>query len=124
MDNEETLDEEFASGKEAQIFIAVRWWERRRLLYNVLLFGVEFFVSISHYKNLLAFGVVSGIIQTIIVNIIANAFYSMGWGVEVLATYYFEHIKFTETSRRILYVLGLLFSLGLAWLAYNAALNY
>lgn len=120
----ETLDSDLTTSNDGEILPAVRWWERRRFLYNALLILVEAFISLSHFENLKSFGIGSGIFQTIIANLIANVFYSLGWGVEVFAIYYFERIRFNETSRRILYVLGLLFSLLLAWIAYDMALNY
>ncbi len=122
MQENEILDSNFNEEKSIKLLEAVSWWERKRLIYNALLLSVELLVMFSYLDALKIFGIENAIGQTIFVNIIANVFYSSGWGIEILGVYYFKKFTLTNTIRMILFVIGLLFSLLIALIAYEEAL--
>ncbi len=96
--------------KTTEIYKSIRWWERKRLLYNAfpLLGGL--------FVPLLRSGVPNGISTLSPFLIIlfflfgANIFYTLGWASEVLLNYYFKLPFWGKGLRRVLFVSGSLFS--------------
>ncbi len=102
----------------------VKWWEDRRLIYNLFLFGIEIYLMVRYSENTRRYGWGSAIVETLVANIIANVFYSLGWGLEIFLNYYFKKTRFSHSLRLLLFILGLLFSVFLAWEEYSSVLVY
>ncbi|MFK8104057.1 MAG: hypothetical protein AB8G15_16100 [Saprospiraceae bacterium] len=122
MEVDEILDYKLKD-TEINFFAPVRWWEKRRLLYNFIFVGVIVLTMITFSVGVERYGISTAVIHTLIVVLIANAFYSVGWGLEILVSYYFPATRFNSTLRMVFYLLGTLFSVSLAWFFYSLALS-
>ena len=122
MKNQEILDAEFSDKTEYVEIEVVRWWERKRLLYNALLFGLEIFLMLLYGEETMRFGIGRAIILTLITNFIANIFYTAGWVLEIFISFYFKK-RMPSAFKKVLFVLGTLFSLTLAFIFYNLELS-
>lgn len=101
---------------------ALAWWEKKRLLYNVIvgLTGLPVLLVAANEVSILP----QLLIACFIYALIANAFYSLGYLLESWNQYYLKNtIKF-EAFRLPLYVIGLLFSAGLTLTISLAISNY
>ena len=123
MKEQELLDDGF-DDENANLLDAVQWWEKKRLWYNVLIFGVELLIMIRYWQGTMSFGIVEAIIGTIANNIVANMFYTIGWGIEILILYYFKIKSFGNSARLFLYTIGVAFSLLWVWTAYSNQLSW
>jgi hypothetical protein len=121
MKEQELLDDGF-DDENANLLDAVQWWEKKRILYNILLFSLELLLVGIYWDGMMLFGIGSAIIGIISHNIVANMFYTIGWGIEILFLYYFK-IKSFGNVRFALYIMGVLFSFLWAWVAYIVALS-
>jgi hypothetical protein len=123
MQEEDIIDHDFdASGKD--LFEPIRWWERRRVWYNALLILVVFLAMTKYAEGVLNYGVSDAIVHSVIVCAIANVFYSVGWGIEVIIMYYYsDEFRMKSGLRMTFYVLGVLFSMALAWEMYSNTLR-
>lgn len=123
-EKDEMLDSSLIQIHNTNAHEAMEFWEKKRLLYTVLLFSVEILVMMYYSQGTLEYGLTVGIVHTIIVNLIANGFYCLGWGSELLLTYYFGDVRWSNGFRWLIFVLGTSFSLILAFAAYSAELSY
>jgi hypothetical protein len=89
---------------------AIKWWERKRLWYNIVALAGGIIVillrgevpnGISSYSDFyIIFYWLFG----------ANILYTCGWGFEALCVYYFKTKYFGERFRMLLFVFGTIFS--------------
>ncbi|NVK04659.1 MAG: hypothetical protein HWD92_07540 [Flavobacteriia bacterium] len=92
---------------------ALAWWEKKRLLYNVIV-GISGLFTLFSLSG--DFGVSELLIGALFFGIGANAFYSLGFLLESWNHHYLKNsIKF-ESVRLPLFLLGLIFSVGLTLL--------
>jgi len=94
----------------SEIHRAVKWWEKKRILYNVitLVGGLLVLLLRSEVPN-----GISSLSNYIIIGYWlfgANIFYTCGWGLEILLNYYFKFRFWRDGIRLILFVLGSSFS--------------
>jgi hypothetical protein len=90
----------------------VQWWEKRRLLYNIIvgLVGslIVFIVLQQHryipFSEILLFAILP-------YGIAANILYLAGWVMELLIRYYFK-ITLSSSVRQVLFWLGALISIA------------
>ena len=122
MDNEEILDSVFFTKKKS-LFVSVKWWEKKRWVYNVILVGVEIIMMLIYWESTKWFGIGESIIWSFAFTLVANIFFSIGWGIDILVKYYFKKDIFSEKTRFIFFVLGLLFSIFLTINMYYSALS-
>ncbi len=96
--------------KTTEIYKSIRWWERKRLLYNVfpLLGGLLVPFLRSDVPN--GISTLSPFLIILFFLFGANIFYTLGWATELLLQYYFKIPLWGNGIRRILFVLGTLFS--------------
>ncbi len=85
---------------------AFAWWEKRRLLYNVIV-GAAGILAIVFFTGF-TFINIPGII---LYGIIANLFYSLGFLLEMIARYYFRSTINFSPRRRMIFWTGVLFSI-------------
>ncbi len=122
MEEDKILDDQLRD-TERDWYEPVSWWEKRRLLYNFIFVGVILLIMIAFRVGVELYGISDALIDTLIVVLIANAFYTVGWGLEIMVSYYFPAMRFSPTVRMILYLLGTLFSVSLAWMFYSITLS-
>lgn len=113
------FDSELISESEYPFRETLRWWERRRIFYNVVVVILQVIIA---WEVVVAR---SEIDSTLIVLfsgfflLIANLCYCLGWGIEFLVAYYFKSIQIREGLRAVLFIFGLLFSLYATIVSYN-----
>lgn len=122
MSNE--LDENFIPEKEFPFRDIMRWWEKRRKWFSLLVVGVQLLVMFSMPVGLDNFGVQEAILLSGFYLIAANICYCLGWGIEFLLTYYFKSFKPSATLRLALFSLGLAFSALFTYFVYWSTLWY
>jgi hypothetical protein len=91
----------------------IMWWEKRRIIYNILIVGLSIFLIYDFWdypwRKIVGGNII--IFEAVLFLIIANVFYSLGWGIGVLAHYMFKTNGLSITWRWIIFVLGTLFSI-------------
>lgn len=85
----------------------LNWWESKRLLYNLALLVGAFLAYAITGTSSKEFSVVLSIIWFFG----ANVFYTMSWSFEILFFKFFRKYPFNKTTRKILIVIGSLFSI-------------
>ena len=106
MNNQDILDEELTNAQ-IDIWEAVKWWEHKRIFYNLILVVMAIFIM-STFINV-NYSFQFGLFWVVAFCIAANLFFTIGWGVEVLAEYYFK-LKI-DRLRMLFWVCGILFTL-------------
>lgn len=123
MKDEIILDDfESHSQEDDKLINSVRWWEGKRILYNIVLACTELFIMVNYYRETINYGIENAIIETIAVNLIANIFFCLGWGLEIMLYYYLKAYTLSNTSRWVLFLLGILFTVLLTLFAYSNTL--
>jgi len=120
MNNDDILDADL-DAKELSWRLAVKWWEKKRMVYNIIFIGTQIMMMLVYWKGTLQYGLEYAVIDSFIVVLIANMCYCLGWGLEILADYYFNY-ELGERYRNVCYALGIGFSVVLALLAYSYSL--
>ncbi len=123
MSNLELLDDDLIKEKNDDLLKSLRWWEKKRVLYNLILLGIIIFIIFSRYDAFLYFGVYNGIIGSILFLLVANFFFCMGWILEILIYYYFKKgYQFIKTLRMFLFIIGISISIFQTFIMYHVAL--
>ena len=123
--NNDILDLTEEKSTDSSILATVRWWERMRILYNIIIVGIIitsfFFVhygfdfsSIRFQERLFVMGIYL---------VIANLFYCLGWGLDILFRHYFKiggfnkaiNITFFTVGTLLIALFTLFFSFVLRW---------
>jgi len=90
------------------------WWEKRRLIYNVLIIALSIFSMYSYwdYPMRTMIGSEQIIINAIVFVLGANLFYTLGWGSGIISYYRIDKTYVSSNRKRwILFTLGTIFSL-------------
>jgi len=124
MNTEEIIDADFVLGKGKSFFNAIKWWESKRLLYNVIIVSLVLGIMLFMWTGTQNFGLINATIGSFFYFIAANVFFSIGWGMEVLAKYYFKRNLFLERYRHFFLTLGVLFSVFVTMFMYVQTLYY
>ena len=91
-------------------YSAIRWWESKRLWYSLITIAGSLLIillrgevpnGISNYSDfyILFYWLIG-----------ANIFYTSGWGIEALSVYYLKTEYFKNGFRKLLFVIGTVFS--------------
>jgi len=120
MANESVLDSELTSNE--QFIEIIAWWEKKRLVYNLIVLSVQILMMVLCAKATIAFGIIESIFWSGAYLIAANGFYTAGWALEIFASYY--NIKFIPLARfrSLIFLSGILFSALLTFVLYHEAL--
>lgn len=88
------------------------WWERKRLLFNLIIVGIALLVLIPNLiAGSLYIAVDLGIlIRSAIYLIFINCCYCAGWGTQLLRYYYFNFQNDSNALDYVLYTIGTLFT--------------
>jgi hypothetical protein len=113
MEEKEEKQDLFSETQDKSLLYAFGWWEKKRIIYNLVVGTTGllclYFLSLPvHWLEVLFYG------------IIVNLCYTLGFLIEVGARYYLDsNMNFTG-KRKVLFGLGLVFSIlvtvGLAFL--------
>ena len=85
----------------------INWWESKRLLYNLSLIIGAFIAYLVTCTSSREFSIVLSIIWFFG----ANVFYTMSWSFELLFFKFYGKYPFNEAKRKVLFVIGTLFSI-------------
>lgn len=112
---EDNVSEETSDGK---IVALVKWWERKRIIYNILV-GITGLLGLYLFWRQVILSepvfVISGVICY---GIAANCCYFLGWMIEVLLITFFPRLAangLEKKGRVILFLIGVIFSVFLTF---------
>ncbi|MBL4754611.1 MAG: hypothetical protein JKY52_13580 [Flavobacteriales bacterium] len=110
------LNNDPANEKSYTAMRSVKWWEKKRLAFNIvlLLFTTLFIWLKQEVPNARLNS--EWVIRTVIWIVGANMFFCGSWGGELLWTYYLNRTPFWVDFRLLLFILGTLFSIIWTWL--------
>lgn len=111
MKKENILDIENIRREEPIIMEIVNWWEKKRLIYNIIIIVLELIMLSMYWEIVEAYSTAHAILGSIVYTIGANVFFSIGWGIEILSLYYFKTTDFLEKTRVLFLVLGIIVSI-------------
>jgi hypothetical protein len=122
---ENILDSEFLKNESNQIYTSIKWWEKKRLVFNLIIVGIEILVIWMFWRGAIQFGIGNTIFWSIAYTITANIFFSIGWGTSVLIDYYgLISLKNFEKFRMFFFIVGTLFSIFLTISLFKDTLFY
>ena len=103
---------------------AFAWWEKKRLLYNIIV-GITGAVVMFSLPVHTFFDIIS----VILFGILANMFYTLGFLLEVIMAHYFKKDMIFEKWRPVLFWTGVIFSVFVTAMAgfliiFNAIFNF
>lgn len=109
---DEVLDNEIVSAKSTPdtALEIVRWWEwKRRLIYNAIVAVAGLptvFIGVLYFD---AFMMAGGelILSALFWALAANAFYCLGWVIELLLMVYFKYSTGLGRLRIVVYIIGI-----------------
>lgn len=107
----ELIDSPTAIESDKNFMEIIGWWEKKRILYNVILIPIEFIMAIIIWNGTLRWGTNNVLLGSIIFTLCANVLYTMGWGLEFLSRYYIKSLKFKDQTRLLLFIIGSIFSI-------------
>lgn len=123
MQNDELLDTTALPEKESDHKSIITWWERKRIIYNLVIVFVELTITLIEWKGALRWGLSDVVIGSAVYLFIANGFYTAGWAIEFLINHYFSRFKLNINLRWLFLILGFLFSIFLTILIFSSWLN-
>ncbi|MDG1331584.1 MAG: hypothetical protein P8P74_04595 [Crocinitomicaceae bacterium] len=119
------IDSEIDESPKDVILGIMRWWEKKRLLFNMIILSIIAIVISLHlverpnsYRYIFGGGF---IIQSIFYFVFINICYCLGWGVQLLRYYYF---KTQYDSKALDYVLFIFGTLVTGFFTYTGYLDY
>ena len=119
MSDTNILDADFIALKDKSFFEGVAWWEKRRLIYNIILISLEVLIMLYFWEGTEIFGIGPAIFQSFLYTLVANAFFCAGWGLEIFIKYYFGGKFIGDGFRTVFFILGISFSILLTCLSYG-----
>ena len=114
----EELDNDFVSESEYPFRETLRWWERRRIWYNLVVVAMQVIMIWSFWDAVVFTGLNRAIIISIIFLFMANISFCLGWGIEFLIAFYWKSKKSRPPLRRTLFILGTVFSVPFTYIYY------
>lgn len=86
----------------------ILWWEKKRLIYNVIAIAAILFSLYSFWdypmRGIIGEGQI--IINSVLILIFVNVLYTAGWGLEVGSHYFFETKGMNPMLRWLLFIIG------------------
>ena len=107
---DDLLDNQINSASQYSFEEVFQFWERRRLTYNVVILFLQMIMLMIVWNELRILGVVFVVKSLVSFNLMANCAYCISWGGEFLLKHYFKLGLGTAAQRKIVFVLGCLFS--------------
>ncbi|MFK8008654.1 MAG: hypothetical protein AB8H03_20010 [Saprospiraceae bacterium] len=107
---ENILDEYSKKTLSKELYESVKWWEKRRIYFNIIVslaWISPFFFSWESLGNINVFGLLIAFCTYVC---FANLCFCFSWVIDILKSYYFENPKY-GSSKTYLFVLGMIFSI-------------
>lgn len=123
MEKEEILDIGLSLNNE-NVTHLIKWWESKRLSYNLILIVVEIMVLVANWRGTLNMGIPLAIFYCILYNSVANAFYTIGWGIELWIKYYFPSFNLGKNTRLFLLIAGIFLSILVTYSWITVEISY
>jgi len=124
MVKENFLEFEKPLNGDSSMLNSVRWWEKKRLMFTIILLVTEVVMMSTNLQGTIEFGISNAIIGSIAYIIAANGFFCLGWGLEVLVKYYYNGKNFLEQFRWFFLIIGILFSCLYTVIIYHDTLMF
>jgi hypothetical protein len=100
--------------KHSSVKEMIIWWERKRLIYNILILGLSIFSMYSYWDYPMRHikGSQQIILNSTVFIIVANLFYTLSWISGAFVYYATNKTLISDRKKRwILFILGTIFSL-------------
>lgn len=94
-----------------RIYELVRWWEKRRWIYNLVMLLVVGWSTWSIYSTYICLYPIRFAFEVVIYGVIANLAYTLGWIVPIGVASFRRTVDELGSGRQFLFIFGLLFSL-------------
>lgn len=128
---EKILDEpQIQNDAYSNLRAVIRWWEKKRLLFNICICFSAFLPTIFFYELVQLQSTMALITLSIIYLLFANLFFTIGWGIDALRYYIFSGKNFGK-YKELFYLTGMLFSIGTTlllsinfWMTFNRFANF
>lgn len=118
MQNDELLDTTALPEKESDHKSIITWWERKRIVYNLVIVFVQLTITFIEWKGALRWGLSDVVIGSAVYLFVANGFYTAGWAIEFLINHYFSRFKLNVKHRWFIFLLGMAFSMFITTVVY------
>jgi len=118
MQNDELLDFQEKPQQANEYKEIIRWWERKRIIFNLVIIFVQVIIALDYWDGVLRWGISDVLIGSAFFLVIANGFYTFGWAMEFLINHYFSRFKLKPIHRWIILILGLAFSIFVTSIVY------
>lgn len=123
--SEELLDTDIYSKRVNTISEIIKWWEKKRILFNAIVLASEVATISFFSEGTKRFGVDNALFWSLAYTIAANMFYTFGWIVGITIRYYkLDTLSFYNQNKLVFYIIGVLFSVLLTVFLYADTLNY
>jgi len=125
MEDFEILDSEPKADKnlDNDIWESFKWWESKRLLFNICIISVELFSCLLYLEGTISFGYEEAIYWSIAFTLVGNIFYFIGWILEFLSKVFDIWVKSFEDSRKYFLFIGIIFSMIVTFNMYSQTLS-
>lgn len=123
---EHLIDNELNPSPKDILHGILRWWEKKRLLFNAIIIGI----ALLAFVQALLTGTVhnqlglSFVIQSIVYLLFINGCYCVGWGLQSLGYYYFNIHSDSNVLEYVLFVSGTLFTGLITYFGFLQYLRY
>jgi len=101
MKNKDVLDDVMVLNRNEDIMLTIRWWEKKRLAFNVIAFCLVFYIMYTRASSLNGN---AAFLLFFLIHIWLNIVFTIGWVNEVLIRYFFNK----KTSRVFSFLLFIL----------------
>lgn len=118
---EEILD--IPEKPEIDFSVLIRWWETRRILYNIILIACEILLIELIPNGVLRWGFSKVILFSVAFTLCANACYTLGFGSTILRLYYSRKTDIQSNLRLLSFILGLIFSIFITFILFGKFLD-
>lgn len=115
---DELLDNPSIIQKEDDYKSIIKWWERKRFIYNLVIIFVQVIIALDYWNGVMRWGISDVLIGSAFFLLIANGFYTFGWAMEFLINHYFSRFKLKPIHRWLIFILGLAFSIFVTSIVY------
>lgn len=120
---EELLDIPFNEQPGIDFTESIRWWETRRILFNIILVLCEV-TSIEAMPNgVLRWGFSRVVLGSIVFTLCANACYTLGFGTTIARLHYLKKTGVYPNLRLLTYLIGVIFSIFVTFVVFGKVLD-
>ena len=108
------IDNQLDESPKDVILGIMRWWEKKRLLFNLIILGIVVITVgtylYEHPHNTDHIFNIPFVVQSLFYFIFINICYCAGWGIQLLTYYYFKIQYDSNALDYVLFVIGTLFT--------------